>query len=185
MRPWEILEEHCVYKNKHWLTVHEQKVQLPNGLVIEDYLITEVPEVAMVFAVNTGGEVLLVEQYRHGVRRNLLDLVAGYIDPGEDPFVAAKRELEEETGYSGGRWTALGALYYGPSRHPSRFHYYLAEDVVPDGKQHFDDTEELRLSTVPLPEITSRIHNGELCGVFSVAGIYRALDALQTQNPDC
>lgn len=183
MQPWEVLEERCVYRNKHWLTVHEHRVRLPNGRIIEDYLVTEVPEVVMVFAITADGEVLLVEQYRHGTGRDLLDLVAGYIDAGEDPLAAAQRELEEETGYCGGRWTSLGALYYGPSRHDSRFHFFLAEGVVPEGRQHFDDTEELRMQRVPLSEITRYIREGDICGVYSVAGIYRALDALGASPP--
>jgi len=180
MQPWEILEARCVYRNKHWLAVHEHKVRLPNGRIIEDYLVTEVPEVAMVFAVTIDGEVLLVEQYRHGTGRDLIDLVAGYIDAGEEPLAAAQRELEEETGYCGGRWTPLGALYYGPGRHGSRFHYYLAEAVVPKGHRHLDETEDLRLQTIPISEITRWIREGDICSAYSVAGIYRALDALGT-----
>ena len=178
MERWKVLDEHPVYESKPWLVVREQKVELPNGKIIENYLLTDVPEVAMIFAVTADKHVLMVEQYKHGLRQTALDLPAGYIDPGEEPFAAARRELEEETGHVGGMWKRLGSFFYDENRHPSQFHYYLAENVQPEGKQAFDETEDIRLHRVPLSQVRHFAREGRIRGVHSMAGIYRALDEL-------
>jgi 8-oxo-dGTP pyrophosphatase MutT (NUDIX family) len=183
MEPWTLLSERQVYRNKHWLTVIEQEVRLPNGQVIPDYIVTQVPDVAMIFPVTETGEVLLVEQYRQGIRANALDLPAGYLDAGEDPFDAARRELEEETGHTGGRWTPLGAYYYGESRHNGRFFYYLAEEVVPAGQINWDTTEELEVHRLPVEEVLRATWEGHIRSVPSILGIYRALDMRQGTAP--
>ena len=178
MEPWTLLSERQVYRNKHWLTVIEQELRLPNGHVIPDYIITQVPDVVMIFPVTPSGDVLLVEQYRQGIRENALDLPAGYLDAGEDPFAAAQRELEEETGHTGGRWTPLGGYFYGESRHNSRFFYFLAEGVVPAGQTHWDLTEELEVHRIPIGEAVAATWDGRIRSVPSILGIYRALDKL-------
>ena len=97
---WNTLSERVVYERLPWLRLIEQDVKLPNGIVIENYLITEAPDVAMVFAVTESDEVIFVEQYKQGMREISLDLSAGYIDKSDpSPLSAARRELEEETGY--------------------------------------------------------------------------------------
>lgn len=178
MEPWEILDERRVYQNKHWLTVREQKLRLPNGHIIEDYLVTDVPEVAMIFAVTVDQEVLLVEQYRHGPRRPMLNLPAGYIEAGEDPFETARRELQEETGYGGGEWRAMGAFYFEQNRHGGKFYYYLATSTHPVGDTHFDITEDIRSHKVPLKDLRDYVDDGRVEGVHSIAGIYRGLDLI-------
>ena len=136
------------------LRLYEEEVQLPNGRRIPDYLTTEEPEVAMMFAVTTDDHVLLVEQYKHGIRGVALDLPAGYVDPGEDPFDAAR------------------------NRHQSRFHYYLLRGAEPTGRVHLDETEELIVHRMPLAEMPELLASGRVCGIHSALGLYRGLDAL-------
>ncbi len=184
LKPWKTLSEREVYRNKHWLTVIEQAVELPNGHVIPDYLITGVPDVAMVFPLTRHGEVVLVEQYKHGVEDTALDLPAGYIDEGEDPFEAAKRELEEETGYVGDDWTPLGGYFYDENRHARRFHYFMLRDARADGVQHFDDTEELVVHRLPLGEVAEAVLSGRVQGLHSALGIFRALHAIRQDGDE-
>ena len=81
---WRILDERLIYEHRPWLRLVEQDVQLPNGVVIEKYLLSEMSDVVMIFAVTMDGHVLFVEQYKHGIGRLSLDLSAGYMD-AEDP----------------------------------------------------------------------------------------------------
>ena len=175
MEDWKVLSERCVYRNEPWLVVHEQEIALPNGHHIPDYIVTEVPDVAMVFAVTDGGEVLMVEQYKHGVGRWIWDLPAGYIDPGEDPLAAAKRELEEETGFVGGRWRPLMSTYFDENRHSNRFFYYLATDVVSEGKRELDDTEDITVHRTSTSSLLGRVIDGRVVGMHSSLGILRAM----------
>lgn len=178
MRPWQVISRRRIVEKDPWLRLYEEEVELPNGRRIPDYLTSEEPDVAMMFAVTTDDHVLLVEQYKHGIRGVALDLPAGYVDPDEDPFDAARRELEEETGHRGADWTPLGAYYYSENRHQSRFHYYLLRGAEPTGRVHLDETEELVVHRMPLAGIPDLIASGRVCGIHSALGLYRGLDAL-------
>ena len=175
MGEWKVLSDRCVYRNEPWLVVREQEIALPNGHHIPDYIVTEVPDVAMVFAVTDRQEVLMVEQYKHGVGRWIWDLPAGYIDPGEDPLAAAKRELEEETGYVGGEWQLLLSSYFDENRHHNRFFYYVAKGVVAEGKRELDDTEDITVHHSSMSALLGRVIDGRTIGMHSSLGILRAM----------
>lgn len=177
-KTWETLQRRTIYERRPWLVLREDHVRLPSGLEIPDFIQTIEPDVAMVFAVTTEETVPLVSQYRYGISQELLDLPAGYVDPDEDHFLAAQRELEEETGYSGGVWSHLGSFWRNSTRGPQRIHIYLAQGVQPGGVRHLDVTEDLDVCLTPLTELPSLIHSGRLSGTSSVAGALLALRSL-------
>ena len=178
MRPWEATSRRCIVEKEPWLRLYEEDVLLPNGHRIPDYLTTEEPDVAMVFAVTSDDHLLMVEQYKHGLRTAALDLPAGYIDAGESSFDAARRELEEETGHCGTDWSPIGSYYYSENRHRSQFHYYLLRNARSTGRLHLDATEELVVRRAPLAEIPALIASGRVRGIHSMLGLYRGLEAL-------
>ena len=89
MQSWQILASRAALARPPWLSVWEQDVELPNGHVIHDYLVTVARDYAMVFALCEDGKVPLVHQYKHGVGHVLQDLPAGYLDSEEPPLEAA------------------------------------------------------------------------------------------------
>src|ERR1017187_3741244 len=98
MQPWTILAQKTLL-DRRWLKITEDRVELPNGTIIDEFHVLHSPNWAAVIAVTESDEILMVEQYRHGLGRTSLELPSGVIDPGERPLEAAKRELFEETGY--------------------------------------------------------------------------------------
>lgn len=180
LESWQVLGEKVVYDNLPWLRLIEQHVLLPNGRHIERYLVSEGPDVVMMFPVTPAGEVIFVEQYKHGMRMLSLDLPAGYMDSSDSsPLFAAQRELEEETGYRSEHWTHLGSLFMSPNRSRGQIHYFLAEDCQPAGHQHLDPTEELRVRLFRLEEIPGMMMNGSVLTISSIAGMALGLLALQ------
>lgn len=169
---WRVLAERLIYEHRPWLTLREQDVALPNGATIERYLLTDAPEVVMIFAVTADRKVLFVEQYKHGIERLSLDLCAGYMD-AEDPapLAAAQRELREETGYASEHWAHLADLAPEPNRSAARHHFFLAWDCLPAGAQHLDATEELRVRPIPLDEVEDLAFCGGVVTVSSTAGV--------------
>ena len=121
-----------------------------------------------VVAVNLAGEALMVKQFRYGVGEDTLEFPAGTVETGEDPAFAAARELEEETGALGGRWTQLGTCRPNPAFLTNTCHHFAVEGVAENGTLHFDEHEEIQLVRVPLAEIDRKIASGEIAHALSL-----------------
>ena len=152
--------------------VETDMIRLPNDAVTLREVVRH-PGGVCVAAIDGDGRVAMVRQYRYPFRTHLWELPAGKLEPGEDPFEAAKRELSEETGLEAERWTELGALYTSPGFSTETLHLYLAEELR-RGQAHPDPNEFLDVSFVPLAELLERIDAGELRDAKTVAGALRA-----------
>jgi len=175
---WHVENSRLVYDRSPWLKIWEQDVRLPNGATIEGYILTKGQDVGMVFALTRDDQVILVEQYKHGIGGPEVDLPAGYLDDDDpSPLVGTQRELLEETGYAGGDWQPLGDFVINPNRSRDRFHYFLAQDVRHVSEPHPDPTEEIAVHLVPLAELrdwlTSRDHS-----LATMTGVLLGLSAL-------
>jgi ADP-ribose pyrophosphatase len=133
-----------------------------------DREIVEHPGAVAIVAVDAEGKVALVRQRREAVREYLLELPAGTLEEGESPLESARRELEEETGLTGGSWRELGRFYTTPGFCRERMHLFAAEDVEAGAAKPEED-EELELVRWDVGEIGTRI--GELEDAKTVAGL--------------
>lgn len=177
---WKTLRRATLLERPPWLTVWEEDVLLPSGHQVTGYLLAEARSYAMTFAVTVDGQVPLVRQYKHGLRRVAIDLPAGYLDDeGEDPLQAAQRELREETGFGGGRWYPLGSYPVDSNRGKTCAHLYLAVGVDGDGHQHLDATEDIEVLLVPVARALEMARRGEINSLASVAGVFMAADRLR------
>lgn len=143
-RKWKLLDSRQVYKKK-WLTVLEDRCQLPDGSVIDPYFTIRVPDFCNIIMVTPNEEVVLVRQYRHAAGIISLELPGGIIEPGEDPAVAAKREMEEETGFQTNDFQFLYKIHPNPPLESNTAHFYLAKNVVPTGTLALDPFEDIEL----------------------------------------
>lgn len=186
MQPWRTLASRPLLSREPWLTVWEERVQLPNGLIIPDYLRARARDYAMVVAVLADGAIPLVRQYKHGVGRSLYDLPAGYLDGLEEPLTGAQRELREETGLVAADWRLLGQLVIDTNRGNDRAHIFLARNARPGGKPELDPTEAIDLTFHTPAELRAMVIGRQIESMASVAGIMLALDALRDgpQPPD-
>ncbi len=130
-----------------------------------DFFVAEIADAVHVIATDSENRVLLVRQFRVGSRTDSLETPGGLIDPGEDPLVAAARELVEETGYRGENPRLIGAFWSLPSLGTSRIWTVVIENVVKVAEPHGDPTEELQLewqSPVEIPRLITLgdIHHG-------------------------
>ncbi len=124
-----------------------------------------------VFALTVDNQVILVRQPRVGMMQMTLEVPGGGIDEGEDPALAAARELEEETGYRAGAIESVGVISPNPAIMTNRLHMFLARDCfLPPDRRHFPDSNErIEVRTLPLAELDATMKQG---------GIHNALAAL-------
>jgi 8-oxo-dGTP pyrophosphatase MutT (NUDIX family) len=161
IEPWQLLDSTYAFRDR-WLSVRSDTVRLPNGKTLSPYHVVEVTDWVNVVAISEAGNVILVEQYRHAVKRTMLEIPAGHADPGEDIEAAARRELREETGYGDGTWHALGALHPVASRFANQVHSYLALGVRKVGEPLHEETENLRLREMPWAAFVTGLQSGAL-----------------------
>lgn len=143
----EVVHSRSIYDGKI-INVRVDEIALPaGGTAIRE--VVEHPGAVVVAAVDDQNRVYLVKQYRHAIRRWLLELPAGGLEPGEEPLPAAVRELREEVGLEAERWTALGSFFSSPGFANERLHAFLAE-----GLHHVDcdpdEDEDLTVVRYPL-----------------------------------
>jgi len=127
------------------------------------------PGAVVVLAVD-GDELLFVRQYRYAAGEELLELVAGTCEPGEDPASTAERELQEEAGFKAGRLTKLAEFYSAPGFCSEKLHLFLAEDLTPS-RLPMDDDEEITLVRLSLDEALRMALAGELRDAKTLAGV--------------
>jgi len=162
-----------------YFSVRSDRLQLPDGGIKDPYYVIERPDAAIIFPLTTDGEVVLVSQYRPPLDMMELGLPAGLVEEGERPEEAARRELSEETGYTGGEWEPLGSVASSPSLKDNWAYLFLArgveETVVPDPDEH----ELVEVVRVPVEELLNLVHSGRVVSSSGVAAIMLALERLR------
>jgi ADP-ribose pyrophosphatase len=158
---WKTLERKTILKQGKWLTVESHTVEVPDGRVIPDWPWIITPDYINVLAVTDEGKFLCFRQEKYGLEGDSLAPVGGYIEPGEDPEEAAKRELLEETGYEADEWVNLGSFLVGPNRGICTGNLFLARNAKYVTEPDSDDLEEQQLLHLSLLELEEALVNGE------------------------
>jgi 8-oxo-dGTP pyrophosphatase MutT (NUDIX family) len=128
----------------------------------QDFVILEAPDWVNIVPVTAQGEVVLVNQYRHGIRRATLEIPGGVIDPHESPEAAAVRELEEETGYVPDRVELLGRVTPNPAFLDNHCYSYLAEGCRKTSVPKPDPMEHIEVLLRPIEKIADLIRRQEI-----------------------
>jgi 8-oxo-dGTP pyrophosphatase MutT (NUDIX family) len=173
LKPWKVLKSSYVRSR-----FRIDQCELPSGYIL-NATIMEFREWANVVALTRNREVVLVKQYRHGIKDFLLELPGGIVEDGEAPLVGAQRELLEETGYASSNVVETGWLYPNPALQTNKVHSFIAFDAELSSTQDLDDGEEIEVYLVPLEELKSLAASGQFLHALHVAVLFQALSYLE------
>jgi ADP-ribose pyrophosphatase len=141
------------------------------------------PGGAVVVAMFPDETILLVRQFRFAIDKWLWELPAGKLDPGEDPLKAARREFEEETGYTAGDMQILTRVYSTPGFCTEMLHIYIATELVlkPEGQDLEEGERTLTVHRLPVAKVIEMIEQGEITDAKTICGVFLAYRKLHTR----
>lgn len=169
---WKRIKTEYAIKNK-WISVRKDHVQLSSGVEIDDFYVIERTPIVHVIAITDDGYFVCEKQYRYGVDRDCLEICAGNVDPNETPLETAKRELLEETGFSGGEWLVLSELAVDTSNMTEISYSILATGVIKTSEPHLEKTEEIETVLLTEEEILSSLKRGDFISALMAAPLWQ------------
>ena len=138
-----------------------------------DFYIIEAVNWVNVIALTTTGQIIMVEQYRHGSQTIELEIPGGMMDPHEtDPIAAGLRELKEETGYEGSNARLIGQIYPNPAIMNNTCYTVLVENCECRHDICLDQTEDLTITLINPTEIPTLIQTGRIAHSLVVVALY-------------
>lgn len=163
METWKTLARTTVLQSSDgkYLTVENHRVGLPDGRVIEDWAWLITPDFINVVVVTEADEFLCFRQTKYAAPGVSLAVVGGYLEPGEEPLLAAQRELLEETGYAAPEWINLGTYAVDGNRGCGQAHLFLARGAHWVQPIDADDLEEQELLLLSRQEVEMALQQGE------------------------
>jgi len=154
----------------HFLKVTRDRIRLPDGAETVRELIRH-PGAVVILPLLPDGRVLLERQFRYPNDRVFIEFPAGKIDPGEDPLATAKRELEEETGYTASEWNFVCTIHNAIAYSDEHLDIFLARGLL-EGEAKLDEGEFLELFSATIPELLDMVKRGEITDVKTIIGTF-------------
>jgi ADP-ribose pyrophosphatase len=162
-----------------WYAVRQDALISPEGKALT-YTVVEHPGYVVIVPLLSDGRVVMERIYRYPLQRVALECPSGSLD-GEEPEVAARRELEEETGYRAGYLKWLGKYAGSSGISDEEFSIFLATDASADGVVRREITEDIELELIPLVDLRAQVLRGEIDDGSSALAILLASEAIKSE----
>lgn len=152
--------------------VHVDDVELENGATAKREVVDH-PGGVSVAVLTKENELIFVRQFRYPYKKVLLELPAGKLEPGEDPFEAMKREQAEETGTRGDNYVSLGDVYPTPGYCGEIIRLWACREVGPQQGLHLDEDEFLATERIPLDRAVEMVCGNEIPDAKTQIGVLK------------
>jgi ADP-ribose pyrophosphatase len=170
-KEWDIIES----KRLNSYRIFSTRVDIRKSPVTgkeHDFYIIEAPAWVNVIAISPDDEILLIKQYRHGIRSVTFEIPGGMVDPGESPLDAAKRELLEETGFTSNEWVLIGYVHPNPAIQDNICFTYLARNVEKIGEPKLEGTEDIASFLIPTSQMINLVSSAEITHALVISAFY-------------
>jgi 8-oxo-dGTP pyrophosphatase MutT (NUDIX family) len=171
-KPWSIVSTR-LDKSYRVFNLRTDRAQSPRTGNVHDFFVLESSSWVNVIPLTPQNEVVMVRQYRHGIREVTLEIPGGLVEDHDSPEVAARRELLEETGYREESLIPLGFVYPNPAIQNNLCYTFLAKNVYATGMQSQDEREDIEVILRPLEEVPALIRKGVITHSLVIAAFYR------------
>ena len=171
---WKVLSTEYLSRHRYF-TARKDKCETPEGKIIEEYFVVELPATVCAVAITEQNEVLMVRQYRHPLQETILEIPGGFVDENETPASAIRRELKEETGYEFSSITQVGRVSANPGVLENYTYLFLAEGGKKTGAQKLDTNEELELEKISVEKLKTLFLENKIVQALHSNCIYYAL----------
>jgi ADP-ribose pyrophosphatase YjhB (NUDIX family) len=174
---WKVLSSEYLSHHQYF-TARKDKCEAPDGRIIEEYFVVELPTTVCAVALTEEGEVLMVRQYRHPVKETILEIPGGFIDENETPEQAVQRELREETGYEFSAFTNLGKVAANPGVLDNYTYLFLAQGGKKTSVQKLDANEEIVVEKISVDHLKELFLQNKIVQSLHMNCIFYALREL-------
>jgi ADP-ribose pyrophosphatase len=161
------------------LTLEQQDLTNPRTGHSQPFFVMRLPDWVSVLVLTDDGDVVLVRQMRAGIAGPSLELPGGLVDPGELPEAAARREVLEETGFSGGTLESLGWVHPNPPIQDNRCHFFLLRGATLTAPLTLDPAEDIAVERHPLAAVQAMLLDGSITHALVFAAFLKAAPALR------
>jgi len=172
LHTWERLSGEIIYECRIF-SLRRDRSRFSRDEAEHEFHVIESPDWCNIVPLTADERVVMVRQFRHGLRAYTLEIPGGIVDAADpSPVAAARREMVEETGYDSDRIEPLGVIHPNPAIQSNRCHLAVAYDVTRRHVPRFDSTEETEVVLVPLARISDLIRGGEISHALVIAAFH-------------
>lgn len=174
---WKTLSSNYI-SNHQYFTARVDKCEMPDGTIVNEYFVVELPESACALALTEDGKVVLCRQYRYPVDETMLELPGGFIDAGEDQVIGMARELKEETGYTFDTIYHVGKVAANPGVLNNYTHLFLATGGKKTGEQQLDYNEAIDVELLSIQQVKTMLKENQFPQALHTCCMLYAFDKL-------
>ena len=172
LKSWQRLDSETVYSCRIF-SLQKNRSRSPRTNKEHDFFVLDSGDWVNIIPVTADDHVVLIRQYRHGTEDFTLEIPGGMVDQEDpSPLYAARREMQEESGYDSEDIIPLGAIHPNPAIQGNRCHSFLARNVEKRFEPNFDTTEETEVTLAPLADIPDLIRQGQITHALVVVAFH-------------
>jgi 8-oxo-dGTP pyrophosphatase MutT (NUDIX family) len=170
--------------NDRYLKLRRDSCTTPQGGKVGTYYVLELSDWVNCIAIDEDDNVIMLRHYRHGVQKYIMEFIGGGIEATDaSPQMAAKRELEEETGYTGGTLHRVGSSYPNPANHTNQVHTFLAVGGSIDRDQNLEVGETITVEKVPFKTVIEEMSKPDsVYPAIYLAALFHAVNFIRASE---